>query len=343
MHDVRPGARPGRRRRHPALAVAVGPRARRRPSPVPRIPLRLRRAHPNPTTKPSATQAAPSTAQAPSAAAASPTIAPPRYLPVDASLSADASPSAMPTAPAAAASARAAAALTTNAQAQLPGGGRHVSSVTTTPCTSPSMATLRRRLSGCSASRALAATIRRANTYAARYEPLHQEDRGPGAGDHRDRRLRVGREGRRLLRRDPVATLRPLVTRPRLPASTSCSTCSRGAPTSSPRPSATELLAQPHVGLALDPEWRLQANQRHLRQIGSVNAGRDQRVSQWLADFTRRRQLPQKMLLLHQFRLSMIRSRRAAQHRPSRARVRHPDGRPRIPARQAGHLARCCA
>ena len=31
-----------------------------------------------------------------------------------------------------------------------------------------------------------------------------------------------------------------------------------------------ELLAQPHVGLALDPEWRLGPQQLHLEQIGSV-------------------------------------------------------------------------
>ena len=33
-----------------------------------------------------------------------------------------------------------------------------------------------------------------------------------------------------------------------------------------------ELLKQPHVGLALDPEWRLKPDQVHLVQIGSVSA-----------------------------------------------------------------------
>ena len=37
-----------------------------------------------------------------------------------------------------------------------------------------------------------------------------------------------------------------------------------------------ELLVQPHVGLALDPEWRLQPGQVHMVQIGSVSAEEDQ-------------------------------------------------------------------
>jgi hypothetical protein len=71
----------------------------------------------------------------------------------------------------------------------------------------------------------------------------------------------------------------------------------------------TALLRMPHVGLALDPEWRLKPNQRHLRQIGSVRASEINRVSAWLAGVTRDAGLPQKMLLLHQFRTSMIRNR----------------------------------
>ena len=66
------------------------------------------------------------------------------------------------------------------------------------------------------------------------------------------------------------------------------------------------LLRRPHVGLALDPEWRLRPDQVHLRQIGSVDVDEVQRVADWLADLTRRAGLPQKLLLLHQFRLSML-------------------------------------
>ena len=69
------------------------------------------------------------------------------------------------------------------------------------------------------------------------------------------------------------------------------------------------LLRRPHVGLALDPEWRLRPGEKHLEQIGSVGVDEVNEVADWLADLTRRRRLPQKMLLIHQFRLSMVRDR----------------------------------
>lgn len=70
-----------------------------------------------------------------------------------------------------------------------------------------------------------------------------------------------------------------------------------------------ELLALPHVGLALDPEWRLGPDQVHLRQIGSVGVDEVNAVIAWLATFTRERALPQKMLVLHQFQPRMITER----------------------------------
>ena len=66
------------------------------------------------------------------------------------------------------------------------------------------------------------------------------------------------------------------------------------------------LLARPNVGLALDPEWKLQPQQRPLQQIGSVSSSQVNGVTRWLGDFTARHHLPQKLLVLRQFRLSMI-------------------------------------
>ncbi len=66
------------------------------------------------------------------------------------------------------------------------------------------------------------------------------------------------------------------------------------------------LLVHPHVGLALDPEWRIGPDQVHLTQIGSVEVDEVQAVADWLADLTRREVLPQKLLLLHQFTMSML-------------------------------------
>ncbi len=68
----------------------------------------------------------------------------------------------------------------------------------------------------------------------------------------------------------------------------------------------TELLKQPNVGLALDPEWRLKPNQVHLKQIGSVDANEINSVSAWLAGLVSANQLPQKLFLVQQFRLSMV-------------------------------------
>lgn len=87
------------------------------------------------------------------------------------------------------------------------------------------------------------------------------------------------------------------------------------------------LLTRPNVGLALDPEWRLKPGQRHMRQIGSVSAEEVNAVADWLADLTARRQLPQKMLLLHQFKLSMLADRQAVDtSRPELAMVIQMDG-----------------
>ena len=70
-----------------------------------------------------------------------------------------------------------------------------------------------------------------------------------------------------------------------------------------------DLLKEPHVGLALDPEWRLKDGQRHLAQIGSVSAEEVNEVSDWLADLTAENDLPQKVFVLHQFSASMISDR----------------------------------
>ncbi|WP_343958045.1 hypothetical protein [Yaniella flava] len=70
-----------------------------------------------------------------------------------------------------------------------------------------------------------------------------------------------------------------------------------------------DLLKRPNVGLALDPEWRLAEGQVHMQQIGSVSAAEINETTEWLAELTAENDLPQKMVILHQFRHSMIRDR----------------------------------
>jgi len=66
------------------------------------------------------------------------------------------------------------------------------------------------------------------------------------------------------------------------------------------------LLEQPNVGLALDPEWRLMPDQVPLKQIGSVSIDEVNGVSTWLANLISTHKLPQKLFVLHQFRLDML-------------------------------------
>jgi hypothetical protein len=88
-----------------------------------------------------------------------------------------------------------------------------------------------------------------------------------------------------------------------------------------------ELLTAPHVGLALDAEWRLAPGEKHLAQIGSVTAAEINEVSTWLADLTAEHDLPQKVLILHQFNLSMISDRQDVDaSRPELAITLHADG-----------------
>ncbi|MCR8671842.1 hypothetical protein NWP09_11920, partial [Agrococcus sp. HG114] len=87
------------------------------------------------------------------------------------------------------------------------------------------------------------------------------------------------------------------------------------------------LLELPHVGLALDPEWRLEPDEVHLRQIGAVSASEVNSVVAWLADLTNELGLPPKMLVLHQFRLDMLPDRAAVDlSRPELEVVVHVDG-----------------
>ncbi len=88
-----------------------------------------------------------------------------------------------------------------------------------------------------------------------------------------------------------------------------------------------ELLRLPHVGLALDPEWRLKPDQVHLRQIGSVPVDEVNAVSAWLAQLVRDNHLPQKMFVLHQFMLRMVPEReRLDMSHDELAMVVHVDG-----------------
>jgi hypothetical protein len=96
------------------------------------------------------------------------------------------------------------------------------------------------------------------------------------------------------------------------------------------------LLRLPHVGLAVDPEWKLQRRQRPLGQIGSIDAAEINRTSAWLAAVVRAEGLPQKLFVVHQFRLSMIgREHLLRTDRPELAVLVHMDGQGGSPQKEA--------
>ncbi|UJP39429.1 hypothetical protein [Cellulomonas palmilytica] len=96
-----------------------------------------------------------------------------------------------------------------------------------------------------------------------------------------------------------------------------------------------ELLELPYVGLALDPEWRLEPDQVHLEQIGSVGIDEVNEVADWLAELTASNHLPQKMFVLHQFSLRMISDRaRLDTSHDELATVIHVDGQGTQPAKR---------
>ena len=85
-------------------------------------------------------------------------------------------------------------------------------------------------------------------------------------------------------------------------------------------------LRRPWVGLALDPEWRMGRHQVPASVIGSVRAAEVNRTSLWLSRLVRRERLPEKLFVLHQFRLSMLPDIGRIAHRRGLAMVQHADG-----------------
>ncbi len=85
-------------------------------------------------------------------------------------------------------------------------------------------------------------------------------------------------------------------------------------------------LVQPDVGLALDPEWRLQPGQVPGRVIGSVSAEEVNAVSIDLAALVRERNLPEKLFVIHQFTNDMVRDKPKVKIRPGLATVFNVDG-----------------
>jgi hypothetical protein len=85
-------------------------------------------------------------------------------------------------------------------------------------------------------------------------------------------------------------------------------------------------LEQPHVGLALDPEWRMAPDQVPGKVTGSVGAAEVNAVAAYVNSIVTEKNLPQKLFLLHQFKVAMIPDIAAVAPQPGLAIVHHLDG-----------------
>lgn len=70
-----------------------------------------------------------------------------------------------------------------------------------------------------------------------------------------------------------------------------------------------QFLEEPDVGIALDPEWHMGPGEVPGETIGSVDAATVNQVAAYLGDIVERNQLPEKLLLVHQFTEDMIEDR----------------------------------
>jgi hypothetical protein len=85
-------------------------------------------------------------------------------------------------------------------------------------------------------------------------------------------------------------------------------------------------LRKPFVSVALDPEWNMGRNGVPGQGIGSVSAKMINRVTRYLTRLVREHDLPQKLVVVHQFTDSMIRHKEDLKTRPGVDLVLNADG-----------------
>jgi len=85
-------------------------------------------------------------------------------------------------------------------------------------------------------------------------------------------------------------------------------------------------LKDPSVGVALDPEWKLSGDQVPDQAIGSSSAAAINAVSSYLSRLVARDRLPQKLFIIHEFRLSELPDRQHITSRPGLATLLQMDG-----------------
>jgi hypothetical protein len=74
-------------------------------------------------------------------------------------------------------------------------------------------------------------------------------------------------------------------------------------------------LRRRNVGIALDPEWNMGPHGVPGERVGHVGAGMINKVARFMNRFARRRNLPDKLLVIHQFTEGMVRGEGRIEHR----------------------------
>jgi hypothetical protein len=85
-------------------------------------------------------------------------------------------------------------------------------------------------------------------------------------------------------------------------------------------------LLDPAVGVGLDPEWKMGPGEVPGQQLGSASAASINVLSRYLSRLVARHHLPQKLLIIHEFRTSELPDRNKIAIRPGLATVLQMDG-----------------
>jgi len=85
-------------------------------------------------------------------------------------------------------------------------------------------------------------------------------------------------------------------------------------------------LVEPDVSLALDPEWHVPEGVQPGSVIGSTDAATVNEVTDYLSRIVRARNLPQKILIVHQFTEDMVSDRNLTRGSPGVAVISNMDG-----------------
>ena len=85
-------------------------------------------------------------------------------------------------------------------------------------------------------------------------------------------------------------------------------------------------LTQPDVGVALDPEWAMGPGQVPMKVFGHTTGRKIDDVAGYLASIVKKHDLPEKALVFHQLRVSIVSDEKAIRDHPGVAIIKSVDG-----------------